>query len=314
MGKTVLLFSGQGSQYVGMGNLSLFAPYWQQADSILGYPLSSLVQEGPSEELALTLHTQPALYTYQCAQFDLAKPYISQYHLTLGHSIGEYAALYAAGCFDFATGLKLVQQRAQAMHRVSDPQQGMSAVLGVEYPTLMNLCEKYPEVSAANINTEKQVVLSGKISQITELLEELKKDYRPRIIPLKVSAAFHSPFMAQAQESMKKTLAAAEVTPNKTPYIANKTAQIIPVQTPGEEIKKLLTEQISGQVLWYQSLQKLTPEDKFIELGAGKPLAGMVKKTFPLATCLSLDPIVKNARDESQYRLNLEEELATYLS
>ncbi len=254
--KTVL-FPGQGAQYKGMGK-ELFKEYpklTQTAEKILGYSVEELCVDDPKKQLHLTQYTQPALFVVNALNYyrqQESGEAASQADYFMGHSLGEYNALLAAGAFDFATGLKLVQKRGELMGKATGG--GMAAVLGLKVEGLKELLarEKMTEIDFANYNTPTQIVVSGKNADI-EKIEKVMQQKEIKCIPLAVSAAFHSRYMQVAQNEFSKYLTPFTFSSLKTPVIANATAR--PYQD--KEIPQLLSKQIVSSVLWVESVRYL---------------------------------------------------------
>ncbi|MFZ9965334.1 MAG: ACP S-malonyltransferase, partial [Terrimicrobiaceae bacterium] len=214
MKKTALLFSGQGAQTVGMGKdlateFPAAAALFEKADAILGYPLSRIAFEGPTEELTKTSVCQPALYVHGLACLAVLKEKLPglEFHATAGLSLGEFTAHAAAGTFDFETGLRLVDKRARAMQEACEASTGgMAAIIGGEEDRVRELAAA-ADVDVANINAPGQIVLSGEASKIV-MAVSLAKEYSARkAVELTVAGAFHSRLMEPAYQSLSAALA-----------------------------------------------------------------------------------------------------------
>jgi trans-AT polyketide synthase, acyltransferase and oxidoreductase domains len=249
----VVMFAGQGSQYRGMGKelFKIYADKVQQASAVLGYDLEELCQKDPEKKLGQTAFTQPALYVVNALGF---------YHLSneaapdylIGHSLGEYNALLAAGVFNFETGLKLVQKRGELMAKASGG--GMAAILKLDIDTLRQMLIEsgYDDIDIANSNTPSQIVVAGQ----QERLNTLIKDFDTRgikIIPLAVSAPFHSRYMKSAAIEFDGFLKGFSFAPLQIPVIANTTAQ----PYSNTQIAELLSGQIASSVQWVDSIRLL---------------------------------------------------------
>jgi [acyl-carrier-protein] S-malonyltransferase len=283
MKKTALLFSGQGAQSVGMGKdlaaeFPAAAALFEKADSILGYPLSRIAFEGPSEELTKTSVCQPALYVHGLACLAVLKEKFPalEFHATAGLSLGEFTAHAAAGTFDFETGLRLVDKRARAMQEACEASTGgMAAIIGGEEDRVRELAAA-ADVDVANINAPGQIVLSGEASKII-MAVSLAKEYSARkAVELTVAGAFHSRLMEPAYQSLSIALAETQMLAPRVPVVCNVDA--IEVRDP-QTIRRTLADQVTGSVCWSQSVEYLIDclhIEQFIELGPGGVIAGLV--------------------------------------
>jgi [acyl-carrier-protein] S-malonyltransferase len=290
------VFPGQGSQAVGMGRdladaFPVARQTFEEVDDALSQRLSKLMFEGPVEELNLTENTQPALMAVSLAVFrvlvDLGmKPLPQVAQFVAGHSLGEYSALAAAGAFSVADTARLLKKRGQAMQQAVPVGVGaMAAILGADLDAAAAIAEEAqanpdgtPEVcQTANDNAPGQVVLSGHKTAVERAIKiAAEKGFR-RAILLPVSAPFHCRLMQPAADAMAEALATATISPIAVPVISNITAA--PTTTPAE-IRRLLVEQVTGMVRWRESVlaMKAAGIDRIVELGAGKVLAGLVKR------------------------------------
>ena len=283
MKKTALLFSGQGAQSVGMGKdlaaeFPAAAALFEKADSILGYPLSRIAFEGPSEELTKTSVCQPALYVHGLACLAVLKEKLPalEFHATAGLSLGEFTAHAAAGTFDFETGLRLVDKRARAMQEACEASTGgMAAIIGGEEDRVRELAAA-ADVDVANINAPGQIVLSGEATKIV-MAVSLAKEYSARkAVELTVAGAFHSRLMESAYQSLSIALAETQMLAPRVPVVCNVDA--IEVRDP-QTIRRTLADQVTGSVCWSQSVEYLIDRlhiEQFIELGPGGVIAGLV--------------------------------------
>jgi [acyl-carrier-protein] S-malonyltransferase len=283
MKKTALLFSGQGAQSVGMGKdlateFPAAAALFEKADSILGYPLSRIAFEGPTEELTKTSVCQPALYVHGLACLTVLKEKLPalEFHATAGLSLGEFTAHAAAGTFDFETGLRLVDKRARAMQEACEASNGgMAAIIGGEEDRVRELAAA-ADVDVANINAPGQIVLSGEASKIV-MAVSLAKEYSARkAVELTVAGAFHSRLMEPAYQSLSAALADTHMIEPRVPVVCNVDA--IEVRDP-QTIRRTLADQVTGSVCWSQSVEYLIDKlhiEQFIELGPGGVIAGLV--------------------------------------
>ena len=297
MTKIAYIFPGQGSQAVGMGqNICAHSKaartIFEQADEYLGEKISTLCFYGPEDALKQTIHTQPALYVTSAAVLAaLGERGAATPEAVAGHSVGEYAALYAAGAFDFETGLKLVARRAQEMHQAGLSQPGaMAAVLGLTAAQVTEICAEAQStgtVSAANFNGGGQVVISGSPEGVTKASELAKAAGAKRVLPLNVSGAFHSALMAPAAEAMEDALRDAAIQNVKIPVVANLTADY---EATPDEIRTNLAAQIDNPVRWEETILRLVRDgfDTFVEVGSGTVLAGLMKRIAPEAKVVSI--------------------------
>lgn len=288
-----ILFPGQGSQKVGMGAALLESAstrdLFQTASDILGYDLAQLCSEGPAEKLTDTLHAQPALLVVGVAAWEKARAEGLQTQMAAGHSLGEYAALVAAGALEFEDAVKLVQQRAILMSNA--PHGTMAALLGLadeELPRVLAAAQSAGEVVAANYNSPGQVVISGSEAGVARAMTLAKERGAKRALPLPVSGAFHSPLMAEAAQQMAQLIDDAPFQDAQIPVYQNATA--LPA-TSAQELKSALKQQMTGAVLWTQTITKMRADGAthFHELGAGKVLSGLVKRIAPDAEAVSSD-------------------------
>ena len=276
---TVFMFPGQGSQSIGMG-AELFERYpglVAEADAILGYSITELCLENPDGRLKSTDYTQPALYTVNVLSF-LAK--VEDEDITsdfvIGHSLGEYSALYAAGAFDFATGLKLVQKRGALMSDVSGG--GMAAILGMDGDAVATALAELgaDRIDVANFNSPRQTVISGLKADIETFAPQLEEKGARRVVILPVSGAFHSRYMKPAADEFEAFLAAFSFSSLKVPCIANCSAK----PYTDESIASNLVSQIYSSVQWINTIRGLREQgaDTFVEVGPGTVLSGLARQ------------------------------------
>jgi len=305
--KIALLFPGQGSQYVGMGK-DLEQNFFTTANEVLKYDLQKICAEGPEESLKLTENTQPAIFTHSVSLLEKIKPLIKKYpvNLVAGHSVGEYAALYAAGVINFNDGVRAVHFRGKFMQEAVPSGMGkMYAILRANEEIVRSACaacsDEQEQVMPANFNDPEQIVISGHAAACDKAVEWLKTNggERARAIELKVSAPFHSTLMRPAAEKLKTVLAETKLNISTLPYLANVDAKIYKAGTTIDTVKANLISQVAGSVLWTQSMQQITPDTLCLEIGPGKVLAGLMKKINPQIKILSLD-------DEKSYTEFLE--------
>ena len=307
-----LLFPGQGSQVVGMGseffnNFQLVKKIFKAADEKLNFSISKLILEGPSDQLQLTKNTQPAILTVSYSIYETLKKEFnfdfSSFKFFAGHSLGEYSALVCSGSLKFVDALYLLHQRGKAMQEAVPVGQGsMAAILGTKIDLIkeiINLNLKKNDVcEIANDNAEGQIIISGKKESVNHIEIVLRKK-KIKSIPLKVSAPFHCRLMKPAAEYMSNKINNIEFKIPKHKIISNVTADSI---TDPEIIKKLLIKQIYSSVKWRESILRMSKEKvrNFIEIGPGKVLTGMVKRTIKDVNCFSINSIadIKNLQNE----------------
>jgi [acyl-carrier-protein] S-malonyltransferase len=283
------LFPGQGSQAIGMGR-ELAERYpvarrvFDEADAALGESLSTLCFEGPASELALTANTQPAVLTCSIAALAVLREEKGiEAAVCLGHSLGEFSALVAAGAFDFADAVRLVRLRGQAMQVAVPAGQGaMAAVLGVALPDLEALCEEVAQgevVSPANLNGGGQVVVAGHAGAVARLVTALK-ERKARAIPLDVSAPFHCALMQPAADRLAAALADIAIHPLRIPVVTNVEAE---PNADAARVADLLVRQVTERVRWESAVRTAVHMgvDRFFEIGHGKVLAGLCKRIAP---------------------------------
>ncbi|MFC7475705.1 ACP S-malonyltransferase [Dankookia sp. GCM10030260] len=301
------VFPGQGSQAPGMGrDLAAAFPaareVFQEVDEALKQKLSALMFEGPAEELTLTANAQPALMAHSLAVlrvleteggFDLA----ARVALVAGHSLGEYSALTAARAFDLPTAARLLRLRGEAMQRATPAGVGaMAALLGADLAQAEALCAAArtdPETGAAEVaeiandNGGGQVVISGSKAAIDRAVAAAPGMGIKRAMPLPVSAPFHCSLMAPAAEAMAEALERATIAAPVVPVVANVSAA---KATDPAEIRELLVSQVTGTVRWRDCIAAMAAMgcDRFVELGAGKVLTGLMKRNAPEATASAI--------------------------
>ena len=309
---SALLFPGQGSQIVGMGsefynNFDLVKKIFKQADEKLNLPISKLILEGPADQLQLTKITQPAILTVSYSIFKVLKEEyqfnFSDFRFFAGHSLGEYSALVAAEALEFNNALYLLHERGKAMQEaVPVGDGGMIAVLGITLNELKELLmfPKKKICEIANDNANGQIIISGDIISIN-LFSNILKEKNMKFIPLKVSAPFHCSLMKPAAKIMEEKIYNSEIKNPKVKIINNVTASESSNET---DIKQLLIDQIFSTVRWRESILKISQMgvNKFIEIGPGKALTGMVKRTITekKPKCFSINSIadIKNLLNE----------------
>lgn len=285
-----LLFPGQGSQTVGMGkelyeSLPAAKDILDKADEILGYSLKDLMFNGPAEQLTDTKYAQPAIYTCSAMYLEKVKADGLEYGYVAGHSLGEYDALLGAGVFDFETGLQLVAKRGEAM-AAQNGKGTMAAVMGLNEEELAPLM--VPDVVMANLNSKTQIVISGTEAGVDTVGEKLAEREDIKFKKLRVSAAFHSPQMAEAAEVMKSVIENAEMKAPKCYVISNVTGK--PTMDLAE-IKANLISQITGQVRWCDTILKMKESGvtMLYEVGYGDVLKKMNKTITFRPKCVGVE-------------------------
>jgi [acyl-carrier-protein] S-malonyltransferase len=287
MGLTAFIFPGQGSQYVGMArdffesdaeSKALIA----RADEILGYSLSSICFTGPEEKLRQTQHTQPAIFLHSVVaarKITRMKP-----DLVAGHSLGEYSALVAAGSLEFEDALRLVHLRGELMQRAGEAEPGtMAAIVGLTRESLEEVCREASGagiVQPANFNSPGQTAISGSIEGVRRGMELARARGAKVVKELTVSGAFHSPLMGSAREGLKAGLDRTAIRDAAIPVYANVTAE---PAVNASEIRELLYRQLTSPVLWEQTVRNMARDGatRFCEVGPGKVLQNLVKRTLP---------------------------------
>ena len=300
---SALLFPGQGSQVVGMGSeffskFEIVKKIFDQADNKLNYRISKLILEGPENELQLTENTQPAILTVSYSIFKVIKEEfdfkLDAFKFFAGHSLGEYSALVCADSLKFEDAIYLLNERGKAMQQAVPVGKGsMIAVLGVSIEELNDLLklknQKEGVCEIANDNANGQVILSGDKDTVN-FFQNILKQKKIKSIPLKVSAPFHCSLMKPAAESMENKI--NEVNFNKPSFeiLNNVTANS---EADPVNIKKLLIKQIYSTVKWRESIIKMLEKGtkNFIEIGPGKALSGMVKRTIKDSKTFSINSI-----------------------
>jgi [acyl-carrier-protein] S-malonyltransferase len=274
--KTAWVFPGQGSQATGMGADLAALPANQekleQAAQILGWSVLERCQSD-IEELSRTVYTQPCLYTIECILVDLMRAKGLVPDFVAGHSLGEYVALYAAQVFDFATGLQLVKRRSELMEQVAGGM--MAALIRFDRAQLDQVLAETPDVVLANDNSPEQVVISGSPEAVQAVMAAVKTK---RSIPLKVSGAFHSPFMATAAAEYQKLLETVDFATPQYAVLSNVEPE---PTTDASLLKQRLIYQMTGSVRWQETVLQLRTVgvEQVVEIGPGKVLTGLVKRT-----------------------------------
>lgn len=277
----VLMFPGQGAQFVGMGReladaFPVARATFDEADDVLGYPLSRVSFEGPAERLTQTDVCQPALVTVSVAAWRVATEHGLTADLVMGHSLGEYSALVAAGSIPFADAVRLVAERGAAMQAAAEAGPGaMAAVLGSSDEDVAALCAEVGGVWPANFNCPGQVVVSGTVAGVDTLLGRVAAT-GGRGTRLNVSGAFHSPLMEPAADRLEPALAAWTPVAPSVPFLSTTTC----LAEPPERMREILLLQLTSPVRFGEAVGVALDRgaDRFVELGPGRVLSGLVKR------------------------------------
>ena len=303
--KYAFVFPGQGAQFVGMGkeladNYATAREVFAEVNEALSQDLFKIMIEGPDTELTMTTNTQPALMAFSMAvvrvlERDFGLKLKDKAAFVAGHSLGEYSAACAAGVFSLADTAKLLRIRGQAMQNaVPLGKGGMAAVIGLSYQdvgALVDACSNGQDICvAANDNSDGQVVLSGAIGAIDRAMEIATEFGARKCVKLAVSAPFHSPYMAPAADVMARAFMEIEANDAQIPLIANVLAEPI---TQHKEIIKQLIAQVTGTVRWRETMDFLHKQNvtDVVELGAGKVLSGLVKRSYKDINAISVGSI-----------------------
>jgi [acyl-carrier-protein] S-malonyltransferase len=293
MDKIALVFPGQGSQAVGMGReLGQASPRWEAASAAVGFDLRRLCFEGPEADLTLTANTQPAILTASIVALDaLAAAGVSG-DFVAGHSLGEYSALVAAGALEFADAVRTVRARGQFMQEAVPPGEGaMAAVLGLDRGLVTQACEEAKDagvVQVANLNAPGQTVIAGAAAAVKRAVELAKAKGAKRALPLPVSAPFHSALMAPAAARLEAVLRTVRIRDLRVPLVTNVDADLL---TDGARVVDVLVRQVTAPVRWEEVVSRLVKEGAgtFVEVGPGKVLSGLIRRTAPEVRVLNVE-------------------------
>ena len=301
MTKTAFLFPGQGSQAVGMGaamqeHAAPARDVLATVEEALGEPFGTLMFEGPEDDLKMTRNAQPALMTTALAvtrtlENRLGANIDTIGDMVAGHSLGEYAALAAVGTLDIATAAKLLRLRGDAMQNAVPVGEGaMAALLGVDLSKVEDLLASrtWLALDIANDNAPGQVVISGSLSDVDDALALAKENGIRKAVKLPVSAPFHCRLMAPAGDAMAAALASTTLHPPTLPVYCNVTAA---PETEPSRLRENLVTQVTGKVRWRETLINMAEAGvtRFVEIGTGKVLTGLVKRSLPDAEAISIE-------------------------
>ncbi|MEO8634461.1 MAG: ACP S-malonyltransferase [Gemmatimonadales bacterium] len=295
----MVICPGQGAQKVGMGkDLAERFPAaretFERIDATLGVSLSEIMWNGPESELTLTHNTQPAILAHSAAVWSVVASRLAPHTVAAaGHSLGEYSAYVTAGSLTAETAASLVRRRGELMFEAGTRRPGaMAAVLGLATSEVEAACKAASTATevavAANLNTPDQTVLSGDPAAVERAGEGCKGRGAKRVVPLKVSGAFHSPLMQPAVAGLTEALARAPFRDPAVPIIANATAT---ATSTASDARRLLAQQLTAPVRWVacvEAARRLAPGATFVEIGPGNVLSGLVKRIVPGATTLTL--------------------------
>jgi [acyl-carrier-protein] S-malonyltransferase len=295
---TVLMCPGQGAQRVGMGKdladrFSSARDTFGAIDETLGVPLSRLMWEGPEDELTLTHNAQPAILAHTAAVLAVVADRLGTMAAGAGHSLGEYSAHVAARTLTVADAARLVRRRGELMLAAGQARPGaMAAVLGLATAEVEAACNEASGnggvAVAANLNAPDQTVISGDPGAVASAGDGCKARGAKRVVPLKVSGAFHSPLMAPAVDGLREALGSASFADPDFPVIANASGTAV---RTGMDAKRLLADQLTAPVRWVACMRaaaEVAPDATFLEVGPGTVLSGLLKRIVPGARAVTL--------------------------
>lgn len=290
MKKYAFIFPGQGSQFVGMGKDLMQSEaagrFLYEANETLGIKLTDLMFEGPEDELKQTGNAQPAIFLLETAILQAIEHAGIKPSIVAGHSVGEYAALVAAGVLDFGHGIWLMKQRGALMQQASEANPGgMAAVLGLDDLQAAEACSRAGGgCVVANYNSPGQVVISGDRESLDRAVEACKAAGAKKVIPLAVSGAFHSPVMQESAEALNTSIDRVAFADATCPVVTNVDGQ---AHVSGEQIRSNLKLQMVSSVQWTRSMEAIVKHepDELVEIGPGTVLSGLAKRTAPAIPC-----------------------------
>jgi [acyl-carrier-protein] S-malonyltransferase len=297
MGKLAFLFPGQSSQYPGMGrdlweNVPAARAVFDEADQVLGVPLSRICFEGTEQELRQTENTQPAILTVSVAAWRTLESHGITPNYVAGHSLGEYSALVAAGGLGFADALRVVRKRGRYMQEAVPAGVGaMAAILGLSPGQVEEICKKAADgevVSPANLNSPEQTVISGHAAAVKRAVELASQAGAKRAVILQVSAPFHCELMLPAQQRLEEILRKTQFSALRIPLVTNVGAEAI---EQGDDAREALIRQVSLPVRWDDSIRTLIElgMDTFAEVGPGRVLCGLLRQIDRSVLCVNVE-------------------------
>lgn len=297
MSKTALLFPGQASQYVGMGKdlydaSEAVRALYDLASNEMSADIARISFEGPAEELKRTRFTQPAILLHALSVLTILGDRLPRFDFACGHSLGEYAALAVTGAMTFEDAVKAVVKRASLMEEACQANPGtMAAIMGLESAQVEDICRRASSkgvVIPANFNSSIQIAISGAIASVEEAVVLAREANAKRAIMLEVGGAFHSPLMEPARVGLARYLEGMTIKNPCVPVVANVTASSV---MNGDDIRRLLVEQVTKPVRWWQTMEYLVKNGvtTVIEIGPGKVLGGLAKRDMKPERIVNLD-------------------------
>lgn len=297
MAKLAFLFPGQASQYPGMGRdlaekFDVARRTFDEADAALGFPISKVCFEGTEDDLKLTENTQPGILTVSVAAFRVLEEKGFVPDMVAGHSLGEYSALVAAGGLDFADALRIARKRGKYMQEAVPAGQGaMAAILGLAPAEVIEITKKAAQgevVSASNLNSPEQTVISGAAAAVKRAVEIASQNGAKRAVILPVSAPFHCELMGPAQKRIEADLNAVKFHDLRFPLVTNVDAEAI---SSGEDAREALVRQVCLPVHWLDSVHYMIEAGvhMFVEVGPGKVLSGLLRQIDRAVRCVGVE-------------------------